>query len=505
MAPERRAPEVPHNGRGRGPQKRTGRSSCEIPPFPAEGNMTSRMAVNCCWRFWAVCMLTFPSTFSLQEEQPRVLLVSFDGFRWDYINRVPAPHFHYVIKNGVHVKRVTNVFITKTYPNHYTMVTGLYAESHGIVANEMYDPVLNRTFSMNHMDIYHAQFWEEACPIWVTNQMEGHRSGAAMWPGTDVRIHGVLPTHYMIYNESVSFEDRVSHLIDWFTSENPINFGLLYWEQPDEMGHILGPENPLMRVVINETDAKLGHLVSELKKAKLWDTVNIIITSDHGMAQSSSKRLIELDQYVDREWYTMVDHSPVVAILPKEGKLDEVYESLVNAHPNMTVYKKEEIPSRLHYKHNSRIQPVLAVADIGWEIVKNKTDPFLLGNHGYDNTLPEMHPIFLAHGPAFRKNATKEAMNMTDLYPLLCHLLGINPLPNNGSFSNVEDILARPVPRELHPRDYEEESYAYFIGVSLGTILIIVFLVVFMKHLTHSQIPTIHVQHTEIAQPLLQG
>lgn len=282
--------------------------------------MTSRMAVNCCWRFWAVCMLTFPSTFSLQEEQPRVLLVSFDGFRWDYINRVPAPHFHYVIKNGVHVKRVANVFITKTYPNHYTMVTGLYAESHGIVANEMYDPVLNRTFSMNHMDIYHAQFWEEACPIWVTNQMEGHRSGAAMWPGTDVRIHGVLPTHYMIYNESVSFEDRVSHLIDWFTSENPINFGLLYWEQPDEMGHILGPENPLMRVVINETDAKLGHLVSELKKAKLWDTVNIIITSDHGMAQSSSKRLIELDQYVDREWYTMVDHSPVVAILPKEGK-----------------------------------------------------------------------------------------------------------------------------------------------------------------------------------------
>lgn len=130
---------------------------------------------------------------------------------------------------------------------------------------------------------------------------------------------------------------------------------------------------------------------------------------------------------------------------------------------------------------------------------------FLVGNHGYDNTLPEMHPIFLAHGPAFRKNATKEAMNMTDLYPLLCHLLGINPLPNNGSFSNVEDILARPVPRELHPRDYEEESYAYFIGVSLGTILIIVFLVVFMKHLTHSQIPTIHVQHTEIAQPLLQG
>ncbi|KGL73618.1 Ectonucleotide pyrophosphatase/phosphodiesterase family member 5, partial [Tinamus guttatus] len=373
---------------------------------------------------------------------PQVLLVSFDGFRWDYIYRVPTPNFHYAMKNGVHVKQVTNVFITKTYPNHYTMVTGLYAESHGIVANEMYDPTLNETFSMNRMEIYNSKFWEEASPIWVTNQMEGHKSGAAMWPGTDVKIHGVLPTHYMPYNESVSFEDRVARLIDWFTSEEPINLGLLYWEQPDEMGHILGPENPLMGPVISDIDKKLGYLISELKKAKLWGVVNVIITSDHGMSQSSSERLIELDQYVDRELYKVIDYSPAVAILPKEGKLDEVYEALVNAHPSMTVYKKEQIPNRLHYKHNSKIQPILALADKGWEIVHNKSDRFLLGNHGYDNILPEMHPIFLAFGPAFRTNATKEAMNATDLYPLMCHLLGIPPLPNNGSFQDVKDILA---------------------------------------------------------------
>ncbi|NXD15207.1 ENPP5 phosphodiesterase, partial [Nothocercus nigrocapillus] len=390
--------------------------------------------------------LFLPTAFTLQQDRTRVLLVSFDGFRWDYIYRVPTPNFHYAMKNGVHVKQVTNVFITKTYPNHYTMVTGLYAESHGVVANEMYDPTLNETFSMNRMEIYNSKFWEEASPIWVTNQMEGHKSGAAMWPGTDVKIHGFLPTHYMPYNESVSFEDRVARLIDWFTSEEPINLGLLYWEQPDEMGHILGPENPLMGPVISDIDKKLGYLISELKKAKLWDVINVIITSDHGMSQSSSKRLIELDQYVDRELYKVIDYSPAVAILPKEGKLDEVYEALVNAHPNMTVYKKEQIPDRLHYKHNSKIQPVLALADKGWEIVHNKSDHFLLGNHGYDNTLPEMHPIFLAFGPAFRTNATKEVMNATDLYPLMCHLLGITPLPNNGSFHDVKDILAEVVP-----------------------------------------------------------
>uniref|UniRef100_A0A8D0L2F8 Ectonucleotide pyrophosphatase/phosphodiesterase family member 5 n=1 Tax=Sphenodon punctatus TaxID=8508 RepID=A0A8D0L2F8_SPHPU len=461
------------------------------------------MALNGYWRFMAICTLTFPGTFSFQQDQPKVLLLSFDGFRWDYIYKVPTPNFHAVMKNGVHVKHVTNVFVTKTYPNHYTMVTGLYAETHGVVANEMYDPILNQTFSMNHLDIYNSRFWEEACPIWVTNQMEGHRSGDAMWPGTDVKIHGVFPTHYMLYNESISFEERVAKLIGWFTSEEPINLGLLYWEQPDEMGHIFGPENPLMGAVISETDGKLGYLVSELKKAKLWDMLNVIITSDHGMAQSSRERVIELDQYVDRDLYTMIDHSPVVAILPKEGQLDQVYKALAIAHPNMTVYKKEKIPNRLHYKHNHKIQPILAVADKGWEILQNKSDFSVLGNHGYDNTLPEMHPILVAHGPAFRKNVSKEAMSSTDLYPLLCYLLGISPLPNNGSFDNVTDMLAVAV--KIRPTSYEQESYAYFIGVFLGSILVIVFLLVFIKHLTHSQLPTVQVQHTEIAQPLLQG
>ncbi|XP_068534910.1 ectonucleotide pyrophosphatase/phosphodiesterase family member 5 [Anas acuta] len=472
------------------------------------GRTPSSIALNCCWRVLVTCLLFLPSAVSLQPDQRKVLLVSFDGFRWDYIYKVSTPNFHYAMENGVHVKQLTNVFITKTYPNHYTMVTGLYAESHGIVANEMYDPILNETFSLNNMDIhssiresgiYNSKFWEEASPIWVTNQMEGHKTGAAMWPGTDVKIHGVLPTYYMPYNESVSFEDRVARFIDWFKLEEPINFGLLYWEQPDEMGHVLGPENPLMGPIISDTDKKLGYLMFELKKAKLWNVINVIITSDHGMSQSSSERLIELDQYVNRELYQVIDHSPAVAILPKEGKLDEVYEALANAHPNMTVYKKEQIPDRFHYKHNHKIQPILAVADKGWEIVFNKSDGFPFGNHGYDNNLQEMHPIFLAVGPAFRKNVTREAMNSTDLYPLLCHLLGITPLPNNGSFNNVKDILARRVPVFLGA-----DVWATVVGVFLGSCLLMIFLLLFIKHVILIQTSTMQMQHTEAAWPLLQ-
>lgn len=463
------------------------------------------MTLNCCWRFLAICVLTFPKTLCFLPDQPRVLLVSFDGFRWDYIYKVPTPNFHNIIKNGVHVKQVTNVFITKTYPNHYTMVTGLYPENHGIVANEMYDPALNETFSMDSMNIYNSRFWEDAYPIWITNQIQGHKSGATMWPGTDVNIHGSLPSHYMVYNESVSFQERVANLIKWFTAKEPINLGLLYWEQPDEMGHILGPEDHHMGRVISDIDDKLGYLVSELKRARLWDVLNIIITSDHGMSQSSKERLIELDHYVDRSLYTMIDHSPTVAILPKEGKFDEVYNALAEAHPHMSVYKKEDIPDRFHYKHNRRIQPILAVADEGWEIVQNNSDHFPMGNHGYDNMLTDMHPIFLAHGPDFRKNITKQTMNFTDLYPLLCHLLDIRPLPNNGSLDNVKDMLATAVSVKQQHRDYQQESYAYFIGVFLGSVLVFVFLIMFIKYLTCRQIPAMELQNTEIIQPLLQG
>ncbi|XP_055982106.1 ectonucleotide pyrophosphatase/phosphodiesterase family member 5 [Sorex fumeus] len=477
--------------------------------------MTSKLL----WVSFILAALTFSVTFSLQPDQQKVLVVSFDGFRWDYLYRVPTPHFHYVMKHGVHVKQVTNIFITKTYPNHYTLVTGLFAENHGIVANDMFDPVLNRSFSLDHMDIYDSEFWEEATPIWITNQRAGYASGAAMWPATDVQIHKTFPTHYMPYNESVSFEDRAAKIIEWFTSEEPINLGLLYWEDPDDMGHQLGPDSPLMEPVIADIDNKLGYLIKMLKKAKLWNVLNLIITSDHGMTQCSDERVIELDRYLDRDLYVLVDQSPVAAILPKEGKIDEVYEALVHAHPNLTIYKKEEIPEKWHYQHNNRIQPLIAVADEGWYILQNKSDDFMLGNHGYDNALAKMHPMFLAHGPAFRKNFTKEAMNSTDLYPLLCHLLNLTALPHNGSLRNVQDLLISAVSRTTSytqsttllrgsgkpGESDQEESYAFFIGVSLGTIIVIVFFVISIKYLIHSQMPALSDMQAEIAQPLLQA
>lgn len=443
------------------------------------------------------------------REPSKLLLVSFDGFRWDYVNRVPTPNFHALMREGVKVERVENAYITKTFPNHYSLVTGLYAETHGIVANEMYDPVLNRSFSMETDSIYDPRWWEEAVPLWVTNQKAGRRSAAVMWPGSDVEIHGTYPTHYLPYNASIPFKARVQQLIEWFSApgEEAVDFGVLYWEEPDESGHNLGPESSLMDVVIVDIDKKLGFLRNELRKAGLYEKVNLVVTSDHGMTQLSTDNIIELDQYVDRELYTWVDKSPVVGILPKEGRLEEVYNMLVDAHPHMVVFKKEDIPEHLHYRLNVRIMPILIEAQEGWTVVQNRSASFMLGNHGYSNTLPSMHPVFVARGPAFRQDYVKAFMHSVDLYPLMCHILSLHPLPNNGSLTNVQDLLSQELAPPVTPSAaarVSRVSYAPAVGSLLGVLMVLGFLMVFVRQATLKQLPSLPLRNREMSQPLLQ-
>ncbi|TNN44151.1 Ectonucleotide pyrophosphatase/phosphodiesterase family member 5 [Liparis tanakae] len=474
---------------------------------------------------WA---LALPLASLRRSDRPKLLLLSFDGFRWDYIDRVPTPHFHDLIEDGVTASRVENVYVTKTFPNHYSLVTGLYAESHGIVANEMYDPATGRSFSMETDSIYEPAWWEQAEPLWVTLQNAGGRSAAAMWPGSDVKIHGLYPSRYLPYNASVTFEDRVARIVRWFSGPEgeAVDFGVLYWEEPDESGHALGPQSPLMDPVIADIDEKLGFLVAALKEAGLYEEVNLVVTSDHGMAQLSPDKIIELDQYLSRDLYTWVDRSPVVALLPKEGKLDEVLGKLADANPNMVVYKKEDVPERFHYRHNGRIMPVLIEAKEGWTVMQNRTGPFMLGNHGYDNSLRSMQPVFVARGPAFRHNYVQDSMRSVDLYPLMCHILSVDPLPNNGSLAAVRDMLSQeppPPPPSTPgtapstpgtppsgppsfdvPPGADAHSYAPLVGSFLGVVMVLGFLVVYIKQVTLKQLPSLKHRSREMSQPLLQ-
>ncbi|XP_062863754.1 bis(5'-adenosyl)-triphosphatase enpp4 [Trichomycterus rosablanca] len=394
-----------------------------------------------------------------QTDLVPLLLVSFDGFRADYLEKYQFPNLKKFFSEGVLIDHLSNVFTTKTFPNHYSIATGLYAESHGILASHMYDSVTHKEFSVQNSDPF---WWNEATPIWVSVQNWNYKSAAAMWPGTDVMIQNHTSTYFLGYDPKVSFRQRLENITTWMTEDKLVKLGVLYWEEPDHSGHIFGPENTTeMAKALKEVDDHIGFLMEHLNETGLWGNINVIITSDHGMVQCSKDKLIRLDDCVNRSSYALVDTTPVAAILPLTESPD-LFKNLSKCHAHMKAYRKAEIPDRLHYKNNRRIQPIVLVADEGWTIVQNGTLP-RLGDHGYDNSLRSMHPFLAANGPAFRKGYRMNSIKNVDLYPLMCHLLGIHEMPNNGTFSSVRCVLQRENCSQL----------AMVVGIVIGALLVL--------------------------------
>lgn len=386
---------------------------------------------------------TATDNITAQQGPPPLLLVSFDGFRADYLQRFPMPNLKLLYSQGVLVEQLTNVFITKTYPNHYSLVTGLYAESHGIVSSNMYDPVTHKRFQLpNDTD---PVWWSEAQPLWITALDSGYKTAAMMWPGSEVIFGNRTATHFSPYDASVTFQQRLGNVTNWMLGngkEEGVKFAALYWEEPDRSGHIFGPDNTTaMGKVLKEVDDNIGLLMSELKRTGLWDHINILITSDHGMTQCSAERLIKLDDCIDPDNYTLVDLTPVAALIPKNNT-EAVFKNLSSCHDHMKAYLKNTIPDSLHYRNNERIQPIILVADEGWTIVKREDKLPRLGDHGYDNSLPSMHPFLAATGPSFRQGYKINSLHSLDVYPLMCRLLSVPPRPNNGTLTQARCLLA---------------------------------------------------------------
>lgn len=378
-----------------------------------------------------------------QQSPPPLLVVSFDGFRADYLKRFPMPNLELLYSQGVLVEQLTNVFITKTFPNHYSLVTGLYAESHGILASSMYDPVTHKHFNLkNDSD---PMWWSEARPIWLTALDSGYKTAAVMWPGSDVIIDNRTATHFFPYNSRMTFQQRLGNVTNWLLGnkeDKGVMFAALYWEEPDRSGHAYGPDNTtMMAKVLKEVDDNIGLLVSELKQTNLWGRINLILTSDHGMAQCSADRLIRLDDCLNPDNYTLIDLTPVAALIPNTDA-ETVYSLLNKCHPHMTAYLKKAIPDRLHYRNNERIQPIILIADEGWTIVQRGNKLPRLGDHGYDNSLPSMHPFLAAAGPSFRRGYRMKSLQSVDVYPLMCHLLSVPAQPNNGTLAQARCLLA---------------------------------------------------------------
>ncbi|KAM9830512.1 bis(5'-adenosyl)-triphosphatase enpp4 [Syngnathus typhle] len=421
---------------------------------------------------WTLATGNITGNTACQHQPLPLLLVSFDGFRADYLQRFPMHNLTLLYNQGVLVEQLTNVFVTKTFPNHYSLVTGLYAESHGILASSMYDPISHKHFHVSNSS--DPMWWNEATPVWLSADQTGYRTGIAMWPGSDVEIHNHTPTHFLPYNPHVTFQERLGNVTNWLLGsekEEGVMFAAIYWEEPDRSGHRFGPENTTaIGKALKEVDDNIGLLMSELKRTGLWGRVNILVTSDHGMAQCSVDRLIRLDDCLHPDNYTLVDLSPVAALIPN-NKPEAVFALLENCHTHMTAYLKEAIPDRLHYRNNERVQPIILIADEGWTIIQRGNRLPRLGDHGYDNSLPSMHPFMAARGPSFRSGYRLKTLQSVDIYPLMCHLLAVPPHRNNGSLAKARCMLVGECSQDV----------LMIVGLGMGVLIMLATLPVLFK------------------------
>lgn len=397
----------------------------------------------------AACATTAPppasaGTAAAEQRAPVTILISVDGFRPDYLGRGDTPNIDALAARGVKgVMRPS--FPTKTFPNHYTIVTGLRPDRHGITGNTMIDPRRpDAAFSLTNARQSQDPFWwDEAEPIWVTAEKQGVRTGAMFWPGTDVAIRGTYPSDWLRYYEAFSYPQRVRMLIDWLrrpAAERP-RFMTLYYEHVDKQSHHKGPFDPSTIAAVRDADASIGDLVAQL--AAMGQPANIVLLSDHGMMAVDPDRTVQLDTLLPVDSYVMIGTGgPYVELNPKPGREGEVEAALLRPHPHMQCWRKGELPARLHFGSNPRIGGIFCLAGHGWEVMQGK--PSWLGNlgdHGFDNEDPDMAAVFVASGPAIRQGMALPLFDNIDVYPLLAALIGVTPLPADGNGETLRPIL----------------------------------------------------------------
>lgn len=390
-----------------------------------------------------------------QQRAPVTILISIDGFRADYLQRGVTPQLAALGANGVEAPMRPS-FPTKTFPNHWAIVTGDRPDRNGIVANSMEDASRpDEKFTMASDDPY---WWNEAEPIWVTAEKAGVRTATMFWPGSNVPwggtkasswpyaiTGGTRPSDWAQFNQAISGAQRVNMVLDVLRRPADIRptFVTLYFDIVDTAGHIYGPDAPETTKALADVDGHIGDLVAGLKA--MGQPANLVIVADHGMAASSSERVVALDKVADSANYRVVESGPYATLAAVPGREKALEAALLKPHAHMQCWRKGDIPARFHYGTHQRIPPYLCLGETGWEIQPTApTKSVSGGSHGWDDRAPEMQALFIANGPAFAPGA-KPAPDFAnvDVYPLLARLLGIAPRPSDGNPATLSGIVAQ--------------------------------------------------------------
>ncbi|KAG6740584.1 hypothetical protein POTOM_056039 [Populus tomentosa] len=386
---------------------------------------------------------------------PVVLLISSDGFRFGYQFKTQTPNIHRLIVNGTEAETgLIPVFPTLTFPNHYSIVTGLYPAHHGIINNYFDDPKTGEVFTMAS----HEPKWWLGEPLWETVANHGLKAATYFWPGSEVHKGSWTcpPGFCKFYNGSVPFDERVDTVLSYFdlpASEIPV-FMTLYFEDPDHQGHKVGPDGPEITEAVAGIDRMIGKLIDGLEKRGVFEDVTIIMVGDHGMVGTCDKRLIFLDDlapWIDIPADWVRSYTPLLAIRPPPGfapsdvvaKMNEGLQSgKVQNGKNLKMYLKEKLPSRLHYAASARIPPIIGMLDEGFKVEQKRTEGQECGGaHGYDNALFSMRTIFIGHGPQFARGQKVPSFENVQIYNLVTSILNIQGAPNNGSLSFPSTVL----------------------------------------------------------------
>ena len=386
---------------------------------------------------------------SAKDQPPtlnKVLLISIDGFRHDYHQMYDIPHLDEMAKKGVQADYLIPVFPTKTFPNHYSIATGLYTENTGLVSNNMYDPKFDARYSLADREAVQDARWYEGEPIWVTAEKQGIPTAPLFWPGSEAPIGGMYASRWSPYDEDLPYKARVDSVIHWLQvdDETAPGFMTLYFSKVDTYGHWYGPESDSVATAVSDVDSWLGYLDEELERINQKEKLDVILVSDHGMIEISDDRVIVLDKLIDLESVEITDWAPVTAIRPNPGKKDDVYDRLKKSEENYTVYLKEDLPEHYRYKNHRRVQDIVLIAEPGYTVTSRErlaAGEITGGTHGYDYRILEMHGVFIARGPSFKDGQKIAGFQNIHLYELMAHLLNIEPAENDGSLDSLRHVL----------------------------------------------------------------
>ncbi len=377
-------------------------------------------------------------------ERPVVVLISIDGFRADYLDRGVTPNLSRLAAEGAH-GAIRPSFPTKTFPNHYSLVTGLRPDRHGIVDNNMIDPEIpDVAFSLsNKAAVRDARWWNDGTPIWVSAERAGIRSATMFWPGSEAAIQGVRPSRWLPFKQSMPATARTDQVLAWLDEPAATRPRLitLYFDEVDTAGHYHGPDSTQVAEAAGRTDAAIGRLTAGLKARGL--KANLVIASDHGMAAVASDRVIYIEDLASADLGKPLALGAFMTYYPAPGREAEAEAALLAQRPHVTCWRKGEIPARYHFGAHRRVAPIFCLPETGWVITTRAKRPPKGGNHGFDPYSPEMAAIFIGHGPAFARGRATPLTDNVDVYPLLARLLGLAPEPNDGGATLVDAALSR--------------------------------------------------------------